>query len=182
MFGRSWHRYGDGDQEFIETPPQNGRRKQACDIETSRVVNVCRCLAMTPWELGEQGEAVEHAERMLVLNPNDIQGVRRILVSCLLELERHDVLGRLLETYGDDAMAAWPYARTLLGFRTSGDSQDARKMLRLALRRTRTFPLSFWGSASCPRVFPTTSAEVTNARRCFSPIASMSRRSNCVNC
>ena len=46
---------------------------------------------------------------------------------------------RLLGQF-DDAMSAWNYNRALLAFRTEGDSENARKLLKQALKSNRFVP------------------------------------------
>jgi tetratricopeptide (TPR) repeat protein len=87
---------------FLETRPYMRAR-----------VGLAQCL----WKTGQREEAVEHYQEMLRLNPNDNQGIRYILASCLLELARDDELVNLLKKYKDDASAAWAYTTALLAFR-----------------------------------------------------------------
>lgn len=84
--------------------------------------------------LGRSDEAVGHYREMLRLNPSDNQGVRYLLLATLLDLDRDDEAGALLEAYRGDPQALWPYARVLLLFRTEGDSPAARAALSEARR------------------------------------------------
>ncbi len=93
-----------------------------------------RCgLAQCLWDLGENEQAVEHYRAMLELNPNDNQGVRYLLLACLLDLDRDVDSQRLLDAFPDDGSAAWPYARALLAFRGEGDTEQARAGLTEAI-------------------------------------------------
>jgi len=83
---------------------------------------------------GKIDEAAEHYRQMLRLNPNDNQGVRHLLVACLLKIKADDEAQKLLKRYdGDKFLAIWCYARALLTFRLKGDTATARKHLKEAL-------------------------------------------------
>jgi tetratricopeptide (TPR) repeat protein len=91
-------------------------------------------LAHTLEDLGRHEEALAHYRELLLLNPNDNQGVRYLLVAALLKLNRDAEVGALLDEYGDDIQALWPYARVLWLFRTDGDTGRARAALDQARR------------------------------------------------
>lgn len=77
-------------------------------------------------DLGRDNAALAHYRDLLRLNPNDNQGVRYVLVAALLHLNRDEDAGALLDEYGDDMQALWPYARVLWRFRTEGDTPRTR--------------------------------------------------------
>jgi tetratricopeptide (TPR) repeat protein len=79
-------------------------------------------------------EAVAHYRELLRLNPDDHQGVRHLLLPLLLRLGHDDEAAELLEKFGDEPRAVWAYGRALLEFRRSGDSPEARKALKRALK------------------------------------------------
>ena len=91
-------------------------------------------LAQTLRELGRHEEALAHYRELLRLNPNDNQGVRYPLVAAFLELNRDAEVGALLDEYGDDIQALWPYARVLWLFRTDGDTPRTHAALGAARR------------------------------------------------
>ncbi|HUE85169.1 MAG TPA: hypothetical protein VMO26_03755 [Vicinamibacterales bacterium] len=91
-------------------------------------------LAQTLQDVGRHEEALSHYRELLRLNANDNQGVRYLLVVALLELNRDVEVGALLDEYGDDIQALWPYARVLWLFRTEGDSPRTRAALAEARR------------------------------------------------
>ncbi len=92
-------------------------------------------LAGALWRLGERAAAVAHYRDMLRLNPNDNQGIRHLLASCLLILDDREALEALLRKYREDSFAELTYARALLAFRKEGDSKRARREL-AAARKT----------------------------------------------
>ncbi len=102
-------------------------------------------LAESLWTLGRGEEAVGHFEDMLRLNPNDNQGIRYRLANLLLDLERHDRLSELLDRYKEDDLAEWSYTRALLTFRLEGDSAEALRRLRQALKSNRFVPTYLLG-------------------------------------
>lgn len=101
-------------------------------IETRPYMRAREALAHHLWGLGRRDEAVGHLREMLRLNPGDNQGVRYTLAGWLLILDRDDELGALLAAYDEDS-ATITYARTLLAFRRSGDSDETREALAAAL-------------------------------------------------
>ena len=89
-------------------------------------------LAQSIWALGDREAAVEHAQHMLRLNPNDNQGIRWFLIGWLLALDRDDDALRLLDKYDDGRTAFWLFSDALLRFRRLGPSEEARSALRRA--------------------------------------------------
>jgi tetratricopeptide (TPR) repeat protein len=86
-------------------------------------------LAQTCRALGRDEDAVAHLRELLRLNPSDNQGVRYLLVVALLELDRNEEAGKLLDEHEGDIQALWPYARVLWRFRTEGDTPRTRASL-----------------------------------------------------
>ena len=96
-------------------------------------------------DLGLKEEAATHFRELLRLDPDDHGGARHSFVSLLLELGRDDE--------ADEELARSPnpfsdivYLRALLAFRREGDSAEARRRLREALKVNRAFPLLLAGS------------------------------------
>jgi tetratricopeptide (TPR) repeat protein len=101
-------------------------------LETRPYLRARIGLAQVLADAGRLEEALPHYRELLRLNPHDNQGARYLLVVALLELNRDDEVGALLEAHADDAQALWPYARVLWLFRTEGDSGRARAALDIA--------------------------------------------------
>lgn len=98
-------------------------------------------LAQCLERLGNLDEAAEHYRELLRLNANDNQGVRDLLLPCLLKMNADDEAEALLKKYKrDKLMAVWSYARALLTFRQKGDTATARSHLRNALSANRHVP------------------------------------------
>ncbi len=102
-------------------------------LETRPYMRARAGLAMALWEAGQADEAVDHAQAMLDLNPNDNQGGRYLLLTWLLGLGRDDEAGRLLRRYKDDGGSEWAWSAALAAFRRQGDHAVARKALTRAI-------------------------------------------------
>jgi tetratricopeptide (TPR) repeat protein len=124
---------------FLETRPYMRAR-----------LGLAQCLS----QAGRQAEAAEHYRELLRLNPNDNQGVREILVGCLLELNRNEELAELLERYRDDGSAAWLYSRALLAFRRLGDDEPSRSLLGIAQKQNKHVPAYLLGDKPLPQKLP----------------------------
>jgi tetratricopeptide (TPR) repeat protein len=74
-------------------------------------------LAIALIKLGDEDAAVEHFRAMLELNPNDNQGVRYLLLGCLLRRDDAAAVKKLLAAYKDEWSACWLYTRALVAFR-----------------------------------------------------------------
>jgi len=103
---------------------------------------------------GKPGEAVEHYWDMLRLNPNDNQGIRDLLMPCLIGLGRDKDAEKLFKRYRGDCMAVWMYSRALLDFRKHGDSAISARSLKKALEENRHVPDYLFGRKKLPRDLP----------------------------
>ncbi|HSE84506.1 MAG TPA: tetratricopeptide repeat protein [Thermodesulfobacteriota bacterium] len=123
-------------------------------IETRPYMRARAGLAECLWMLGARQQAIEHYTDMLRLNPNDNQGVRYILINCLLEEGSDEAVEKLLEQYEDDAAATWSYSRALLVFRQEGASEKANTCLKEALEGNRFIPSYLLGKKRLPKRLP----------------------------
>jgi tetratricopeptide (TPR) repeat protein len=98
-------------------------------LETRPYMRARLGLAQTLNDLGRAAEAVAHYRELLRLNPDDNQGVRYLLVVALLEQNRDEDAGALLDEYANDVQALWPYARVVWSFRKEGDTAGSRATL-----------------------------------------------------
>jgi tetratricopeptide (TPR) repeat protein len=124
---------------FLETRPYMRAR-----------VGLAQCL----WQSGQREEAVEHYKDMLRLNPNDNQGIRYVLASCLFDLARDEELSALLKEYKDNASAAWTYTTALLIFRKNGDGKESYKALNEAIESNKHIPTYLLGKKKLPKQLP----------------------------
>jgi len=123
-------------------------------IESRPYMRAREGLARSLWRLGEREAAVEDYKDMLRLNPNDNQGVRYVLLDCLLEMGRGDEARELLGQYEEDGTAAWLYNYALWVFRAEGDGPEARRRLSEALEQNRHVPAYLLGRRRLPPRLP----------------------------
>jgi len=93
-------------------------------IETRPYMRAIHGYAETLWEVGRRAEAISNYWEMLRLNPNDNQGIRYVLASCILEEGRDDEMLRLMARHGDEVTGFMAYSKALWTFRTTGGSND----------------------------------------------------------
>lgn len=106
-------------------------------VETRPFMRAYSALAELSWMFGNRARALEIYTDMLRLNPNDNQGIRYSLTTCLLE-ERtpaaQAALQNLLDSYPEDAGSNWAYSRALLFFQLAGrPTEMANQALRDAI-------------------------------------------------
>jgi pentatricopeptide repeat protein len=89
-----------------------------------------QAIAERYFEAGELINAACEIEEMLRLNPNDNQGMRRMLMEVYCRLDRLDDAERLLREYPEDGTPFLPFTGLLIRFRKEGDSLELRKSLR----------------------------------------------------
>ncbi|MFV2073219.1 MAG: tetratricopeptide repeat protein [Thermoanaerobaculales bacterium] len=123
-------------------------------LETRPYMRARAGLAQSLWEAGQREEAVEHYRDLLRLNPNDNQGIRDFLMSCLIELGHDEEAEKLFQQYEEDGMADWMYSRALLDFRKHGDSPAADTSLKDALDENKHVPSYLLGRKKMPRSLP----------------------------
>jgi len=123
-------------------------------LETRPYMRARAGLAQSLWEAGQREEAVEHYWDLLRLNPNDNQGIRDLLMPCLIELDRDKDAEKLFRQFEEDGMAVWMYSRALLDFREHGDSPAAGKSLKAALGENKHVPSYLLGRKKMPRTLP----------------------------
>ncbi len=123
-------------------------------LETRPYMRARAGLAAALWTAGDEAEAVAHYQDMLRLNPGDNQGIRYVLLGCLLQMGAWDDAERLHAAYHDDGMATWVYSRVLLDFQSKGDSPAARKALSRATATNPHVPAYLLGEAELPATLP----------------------------
>jgi tetratricopeptide (TPR) repeat protein len=104
-------------------------------------------------ETGRMGEAVDHLEAMLELNPNDNQGLRYVLLGHYLELDRLDGAKQLLKQFDEDCSAMFAWGRVLERF-LAGDRAAARAALGEARQSNRFAENYLTGRKRLPRQLP----------------------------
>jgi tetratricopeptide (TPR) repeat protein len=109
-------------------------------METRPYMRARLGLAECLWDLGKKDEALEHLRELMRLNPKDDQGVRYILLQCLLESGADEELGALLDRYGKDTSPEIRYTHALWMFRREGPGQAANALLKEAVKANRHVP------------------------------------------
>lgn len=89
-------------------------------------------LAGILWVLGNKEEAAAHFKDMLVLNPNDNQGVRHYLINWLLDIGDYDYFEIILSDYNKDIYAGMKYSKALYLYST-GKLLEASDTLKEAM-------------------------------------------------
>ena len=123
-------------------------------LETRPYMRARAGLAGALWTAGDEAEAVAHYQDMLRLNPGDNQGLRYVLLGCLLQMGAWGDAEKLYAAYEDDGMATWVYSRALLDFQRKGDSAAARKALSRARSTNPHVPAYLLGEAELPPTLP----------------------------
>lgn len=123
-------------------------------LETRPYMRARQGLALSLWKRGSRDEAAAHCQDMLRLNPNDNQGIRYLLLDCLLAMGRDAQAEQLLAQYEDDAGAAWDWSKVLLSFRRTGDSAQSREALGQAVATNEHVPAYLLGDKTMPRKLP----------------------------
>ncbi len=94
-------------------------------LETRPYMRARHGLALALLKLGEDEEAMKHFRAMLTLNPGDNQGIRYLLLGCLLKRNDIAAVKELLAAYEDEWSAYWLYTRALVAFREDQGSTPA---------------------------------------------------------
>lgn len=123
-------------------------------LETRPYMRARHGLAQTLWDKGARDEALKHYQDMLRLNPNDNQGIRYLLLDCLLTLGRDEEAAALVKRYDEDGSAAWSWSRALLTFRKSGDCTESRAALLHAISDNKHVTPLLLGDKKMPRQLP----------------------------
>lgn len=123
-------------------------------LETRPYMRARSELADVLWHLGKRGEAIEHYQEMLRLNPNDNQGLRYVLLGRLLQMDRDDEAESLLNQFDEDCAAEWSYGRALHAFRREGDSAKSRQLLAEAAKANPHVPVLLGGQQPLPSQLP----------------------------
>jgi tetratricopeptide (TPR) repeat protein len=99
-----------------------------------------RCLqqyADCLYTMGKVKECVAVLEEMIELNPNDNQGVRDQLLLYLLQLNEGKKFEKYAKMFKEDCMAFPLFTRALFAFKIEGESDNANKLLKKALKQNK---------------------------------------------
>ena len=120
-------------------------------LETRPYMRARQGLAHALWEEGRVPEAIEHAQHMIELNPNDNQGIRYLLAGWLAEVADSAGLCALLEAYPDDESPFFTYAAALDAYRSKGKGAAARKAAKKAIESNAHVPGMLAGRTKPPK-------------------------------
>jgi len=123
-------------------------------LETRPYMRARSGLAQCLWEKGERDAAIGHYQEMLELNPNDNQGLRHLLLACLLDEKRHAEADQLIQAYSGESSAVWCYSQALLAFRREGDSEASRVFRKKAIDQNGFVPAYLAGRRKLPKYPP----------------------------
>jgi tetratricopeptide (TPR) repeat protein len=116
-------------------------------LETRPYMRARAGQAATLSALGEVDAAISNYRDMLELNPNDNQGIRYELASCLMKSGDTEALKKLLDQYDEDGCALWLYTRALIAFRENkaGDKKP-QELATKAWKANRHVPAALAGT------------------------------------
>ena len=100
--------------------------------------------------MGEHDTAISHYYAMLKLNPNDNQGIRYLLLTCLISTSRYAAARELIKEHEDEISTPWTYTRTLLEFIENGDSPASRAHRKIAIAANKYVPAYLSGRRKLP--------------------------------
>jgi tetratricopeptide (TPR) repeat protein len=100
-------------------------------LETRPYMRARAGLAMALLRMGQTDAAMGHLSDMLRLNPNDNQGLRYILLGCLMEKNDLEGARDLLKAYYQDGSPFWTYTGLLWLYR-SGETASSKVSAALA--------------------------------------------------
>jgi tetratricopeptide (TPR) repeat protein len=123
-------------------------------LETRPYMRARAGLALSLWARGQHDEAIAHWRAMLILNPNDNQGIRYLLAARLLEAGRDRELATFLKQHEDDGRAYLEWILALLVFRIRGDHPKSRRALVDALASNPYVPAYLLGRKPIPQELP----------------------------
>jgi tetratricopeptide (TPR) repeat protein len=115
-------------------------------LETRPYMRARAGLAATLNALGEVDAAISNYRDMLRLNPNDNQGIRYELASCLMKSGDTEALKKLLKQYDEDGSALWLYTQALVAFRENQADNKTEELVKKALSANSHVPAALAGA------------------------------------
>jgi tetratricopeptide (TPR) repeat protein len=107
-------------------------------LETRPYMRALAGLAHCLWELDARREAIDFYLKMLMLNPNDNQGIRYVLINWLIAEKMDDIAEKLLSDFPENS-AMMLYSAALLFFR-QGKKAKAQSAIKKALKANQHVP------------------------------------------
>lgn len=122
-------------------------------METRPYMRVRSALAEALRTAGRNAEAIVEFDSLLVLNPNDNQGLRYALLGCYLEEERLDRVRHLFRQFEGEGSAMFDWGRVLERY-LSGDLEGAVEALARARRNNSHVESFLTGKKKVPKSRP----------------------------
>jgi yecA family protein len=122
--------------------------------ETRSYMEALSELANTYLEANQFARAIECYEKGLVLNPNDNQGLRHILIGAYIRAHELEKADALLNTYEDDLSAFMRFSKLLIRYIQEGDSPAARALKADATAYNKHVPVYLSGKHKIPANLP----------------------------
>ena len=123
-------------------------------LETRPYMRARFGLAECLWVMAQRDAAIGHYNAMLELNPNDNQGIRYVLLTCLMSAGDYAAARELIKKYEGDVCADWAYTRALLVFIQSGDNPESRTHRKAAIAVNKYVPSYLSGRRKLPVIPP----------------------------
>jgi hypothetical protein len=117
-------------------------------------MRACHYLVLDLHERNELSAASALMREMLILNPNDNQGIRYLHCDALIAQGENEEAWRLLTDHKEDASANFQWNTVLLSFRKSGNSPKTRTALKNALKWNDFVPSYLTGRSKIPKKMP----------------------------
>lgn len=107
------------------------------------------------YRLGKKNLSVSIMEEMILLNPNDNQGVRDQLMLYLIELNEFEKFKKYTELFPEDFGAYAFFNRALYSFKTEGENKKSTELLKKAIEENK-FVLPMIISSKVQTEYPNT--------------------------
>ncbi|MDP1700437.1 MAG: tetratricopeptide repeat protein [Aestuariivirga sp.] len=120
-------------------------------LETRPYMRACHYLVIDLQERSELSAASVLMHEMLILNPNDNQGIRYLLCDALIAQGKNEEARRLLTDYKGDVSANFQWNTVLLSFRKGGNSTKTLAALKNALKQNGFVPWYLTGRSKIPK-------------------------------
>ncbi|MCL2116132.1 MAG: type I-E CRISPR-associated protein Cse1/CasA [Methanobrevibacter sp.] len=103
---------------------------------------------------GQKENGVNQLKYILELNPGDNQGIRYILISQLLELNRLNEVEDLLNFYDEEYSTTWVFSELLLGIKNKKDKKLIEELYKGAIGANKHVVPLLTGEKKFPSQFP----------------------------
>ena len=99
-------------------------------LNTRPYMRAKQALAQWYFRNGKMAEATREIEEMLVLNPEDNQGMRWLLMEIYCREDNFEAAEKLRLSYPDESLPFLPFTGLLIRFSKEGDSEELKEALR----------------------------------------------------